>query len=200
MPTSTSTDQNYLPSHFHPQPLPSPHSSPPAESYLYWRKLSVGWKTLDLTIALNIFLSFLISFVMCGSHVTLVLQLGQLLAQRVVALLQEPLLLLHTLHVLGQRADLCLMLHKHNNPKLMKQFEKYIHSIEISEKTPQLISLFFFTLIGFVFFHPCHCLTPHLRDEELAGGELPPSLLHLAVTLQLHVLQLAAAFHHALHL
>lgn len=39
-----------------------------------------------------------------------------------------------------------------------------------------------------------------LRDEELAGGELPPSLLHLAVTLQLHVLQLTAALHHALHL
>lgn len=41
---------------------------------------------------------------------------------------------------------------------------------------------------------------PHLRDEELAGGELPPGLLHLAVALQLHVLQLAAALHHALHL
>lgn len=40
---------------------------------------------------------------------------------------------------------------------------------------------------------------PHLRDEELAGGELPSGLLHLAVALQLHVLQLAAALHHALH-
>ena len=41
---------------------------------------------------------------------------------------------------------------------------------------------------------------PHLRDEELAGGELPPCLLHLAVALQLHDLQLPAALHHALHL
>lgn len=40
----------------------------------------------------------------------------------------------------------------------------------------------------------------HLRDEELAGGELPAGLLHLAVALQLHVLQLAASLHHALHL
>lgn len=44
-------------------------------------------------------------------HVTLVLQLGQLFAQGVVAFLQQPLLLLHALHVLGQRADLCLMLY-----------------------------------------------------------------------------------------
>lgn len=40
----------------------------------------------------------------------------------------------------------------------------------------------------------------HLRDEQLAGGELPTRLLHLTVALQLHVLQLAAALHHALHL
>jgi len=46
-------------------------------------------------------------------------------------------------------------------------------------------------------------LSPHisyLRNEELAGGELSPGLLHLAVALQLHVLQLAATLHHALHL
>lgn len=42
--------------------------------------------------------------------ITLVLQLGQLFAERVVALLQQPLLLLHALHVLRQRADLSFML------------------------------------------------------------------------------------------
>lgn len=41
---------------------------------------------------------------------TLILQLGQLFAQGVVALLQQPLLLLHALHVLGQGADLGFML------------------------------------------------------------------------------------------
>ena len=46
-------------------------------------------------------------------HGTLVLQLGQLLAQRIVALLQLPLLLLHALHVLRQRADLGLVLYQH---------------------------------------------------------------------------------------
>lgn len=44
--------------------------------------------------------------------VTLVLQPGQLFAQGIVALLQQPLLLLHTLHVLRQRANLSLMLHQ----------------------------------------------------------------------------------------
>lgn len=47
---------------------------------------------------------------MCSVHVTLILQLGQLFAQGVVALLQQPLLLLHALHVLRQRADLSFML------------------------------------------------------------------------------------------
>lgn len=41
---------------------------------------------------------------------TLSLEFGQLLAQRVVAVLQLSLLQLHVLHVVRQRADLCLVL------------------------------------------------------------------------------------------
>lgn len=57
------------------------------------------------SLVLNIFKAW----ILCG---TLILQLGQLFAQWVMALLKQSLLLLHALHVFSQWADLSFMLHQ----------------------------------------------------------------------------------------
>lgn len=62
------------------------------------------WKQ-SYSLVLNIFKAW----ILCA---TLILQLGQLFAQWVMALLQQSLLLLHALHVFSQWADLSLMLHQ----------------------------------------------------------------------------------------
>lgn len=115
---------------------------------------------------------------------TQVLQLGQLFTKRVVALLQQPLLLLHTLHVLSQRADLSLMLQQEELTAITALLFSHTSAVSLTSKC---VSLFFI-------------VSPDLGDEELAGRQLAAGLLHFTVTLQLHVLELTAALHHGLHL
>lgn len=57
------------------------------------------------------------------------------------------------------------------------------------------------TAVALLLGGPLSSLSPaHLGDEELAGGELTPGHLHLAVAFHLQVLQLPAPLHHRLHL
>lgn len=91
----------FLPSHFHPPAPLSLRPSPPGGNYLVEEEGNIRYMSQH-TSPVRVL----------TWDVTLVLQLGQLFAQRVVALLQQPLLLLHALHVLSQRADLRLVLYE----------------------------------------------------------------------------------------
>lgn len=121
---------------------------------------------------------------------TWVLQHVQFFTESIIVVLQLSLLLLHVLHVLCERANLRLMLltHMHKDAKLLTCTTRHLRASE------RLMSYIGLQIAGLM------KMKPHLWDEQLAGGQLSAGFLHLAMALQLHVLQLPAALHHRLHL
>lgn len=122
---------------------------------------------------------------------TLSPELGDLLHQAILALLQPPLVLLHLQQVIGQRGDLGLQLKQTETSAGGNQTQLVPLSVALVEVRSRTRSSWLVkVLIG-------RC---YLGDQQLAATELLPCGLHPAHVLRQVDLQLPAAVHQGLDL